>query len=233
MPINFITSPTPTVVTSGLVLYLNASNPSSYPGSGSAWTDLSVSGNNATLVNSPTFSSSNSGYLAFNGFSQYGTLSLPSTLPTGNQMSMGFWSYGLSVANTYLFCGLNGSNRTVNVHLPWGNYNVYWDCGNSGGSFNRLSTYLGTSYQGWHYWMFTKNASTGIMNIYRDNVVIGTGSGYTFSINQSDYARIAKGGPTAPEYWNGYLAQVQVYNKELNSTEITQNYNADKTKYGL
>jgi len=233
MPVNFITSFIPPIVSSGLVLYLNAGNPSSYPGSGSASTDLSVSSNNTTLYNSPTFSSSNGGYLSFNGSSQYGALSSPSALPTGSQMSIGFWSYGLSVANTYLFCGLSGGNRTVNVHLPWGDYNVYWDCGNSGGSYNRLYTYLGTSYQGWHYWMFTKNASTGVMSIYKDNVLLITGGGYTFPINQSTYATIAKGGPTAPEYWNGYLAQVQIYNRVLNNTELTQNYNADKTKYGL
>ena len=146
---------------------------------------------------------------------------------------MGFWSYGLSVANTYLFCGIGGSNRTVNVHLPWGDYNVYWDCGNSGGAFNRMSTYLGTSYQGWHYWMFTKNASTGIMNIYKDGVLLISGGGYVYTINQSDYATIAKGGPSSPEYWNGYLAQVQVYNRELSAGEVVTNYNISASQYGL
>ena len=217
----------------GLVLYLNASNPLSYSGSGINWYDLSPTGNNVVLTNSPTYSVSNGGYLEFNGFSQYGVLSNPASLPTGNEMSMGFWSYGLSVANTYLFCGIGGSNRTVNVHLPWGDYNVYWDCGNSGGAFNRMSTYLGTSYQGWHYWMFTKNASTGIMNIYKDGVLLISGGGYVYTINQSDYATIAKGGPSSPEYWNGYLAQVQVYNRELSAGEVVTNYNISASQYGL
>ena len=54
------------IVTSGLVLNLDATNPASYPGSGTTWTDISGSGNNATITNG-SYDSANGGSIAFNG----------------------------------------------------------------------------------------------------------------------------------------------------------------------
>lgn len=55
---NLIYVPTVTsMVTSGLIMYLDAGNTSSYPGSGTSWADLSGNGRNATLINGPVFSS--------------------------------------------------------------------------------------------------------------------------------------------------------------------------------
>jgi len=57
----------PKITTDGLVLCLDAANPKSYPGSGTAWFDISGNSRNGTLTNSPTFSSSNQGYFSFDG----------------------------------------------------------------------------------------------------------------------------------------------------------------------
>jgi hypothetical protein len=61
----------PKIVTDGLVLCLDAANRKSYPGTGTAWNDLSGNGNNGTLVNGPTFSSANGGNLSFDGTNDY------------------------------------------------------------------------------------------------------------------------------------------------------------------
>ena len=61
----------PSVVTSGLVLALDAGNTKSYPGTGTTWTDLSGNSNTGTLISSPTFSSVNGGSLTFNGSTNY------------------------------------------------------------------------------------------------------------------------------------------------------------------
>ena len=53
------------IITSGLILNLDAGNVASYPGSGTTWTDLSGNGNNGTLINGPTFNSSNGGSILF------------------------------------------------------------------------------------------------------------------------------------------------------------------------
>jgi hypothetical protein len=61
-------SPSASIVTSGLVLSLDAGNPSSYSGSGTTWFDLSGNGNNGTLVNSPSYTTiSGAQTFAFNG----------------------------------------------------------------------------------------------------------------------------------------------------------------------
>jgi hypothetical protein len=61
----------PKTVTDGLVLYLDAANPKSYPGSGTAWSDLSGNGYTGTLINGPTFSSGNGGSIQFDGTNDY------------------------------------------------------------------------------------------------------------------------------------------------------------------
>ena len=61
----------PKIITNGLVLYLDAANRNSYPGSGTTCTDLSGNNNNFTLVNGPTFSSGNMGNIVFDGTDDY------------------------------------------------------------------------------------------------------------------------------------------------------------------
>lgn len=69
---------TPTVtptIPENLLVYLDSGNLSSYPGSGSTWTDLQGGDNNATLINSPIYSSNYSGILSFDDTSlEYGTI---------------------------------------------------------------------------------------------------------------------------------------------------------------
>lgn len=241
MPIYIKTTPTsiPSIVTSGLVLNLDASNASSYPGSGTTWTNLIGNGNNATLVNSPTYSSNSGGYLSFNGSNQYANLTTPSLLPTGSQVTFGVWSYGISATQTYLFnatYGGNIGNRTISLHAPFSDQTIYWDCGDSGGggnTYDRISINVGTGYQGWHYWVYTKNTTTGVMNIYKDSSVLQTGTGKTKSISTSTAARIAANSTTVADFWTGYIAQVQIYNTELSAADVLQNYNATKTRFGL
>jgi hypothetical protein len=64
-------SHSPSIVTDGLVLCLDAGNPKSYPGSGTTWTDLSGNGNNGTLVNGVGYSGDNLGSLSFDGVNDY------------------------------------------------------------------------------------------------------------------------------------------------------------------
>jgi hypothetical protein len=78
----------PGIVTSGLVLCLDAGNTKSYPGSGTTWTDLSGNGNTGTLVNSPSYSSS--GYFSFDGTNKSVSIVKPQPNITG-QISVEIW----------------------------------------------------------------------------------------------------------------------------------------------
>ena len=81
----------PRTITDGLVLCLDAANSKSYPGSGTTWTDLSGNGNNGTLVNGPTYSSSNGGSLVFDGTNDYITSSFATT--SGQAVTYSGWLY--------------------------------------------------------------------------------------------------------------------------------------------
>ena len=69
----------PEIVNSGLVLCLDAANPRSYSGSGTTWSDISGRGNNGTLTNGPTFSSSNGGNNVFDGIDDYAEVTTRNT----------------------------------------------------------------------------------------------------------------------------------------------------------
>jgi hypothetical protein len=224
---------TPIPIQDGLVLYLDAGNASSYSGSGANWYDLSPSGNNVTLFNSPAYSSSNGGYLQFNGSSQYGNIASSTLLPSGNEASVCIWTYGQVTKLSTIFNAYNGTNRTINLHLPWSDGNVYWDCGSSGATFDRIYINENPAFLGWHYWAFTKNASTGIMEMYKDNILQQSGIGKTLTIPTATIAAIGRDAKDLVNYFQGYIAQVQVYNKSLSSSDISTNFNADKARYGL
>ena len=61
----------PRIVTNGLVFSVDAADRNSYPGSGTTWTDVSLSGNNGTLTNGPTFSSTYGGGIVLDGINDY------------------------------------------------------------------------------------------------------------------------------------------------------------------
>ena len=228
------------LVTDNLVLNLDAGDSNSYSGSGTTWTDLSEQGNHATLINNPTYSSNNEGYLNFDGINDYATL--PNMDLTGNEITFSIWTYATSTDSnsSLIFLGdstaPHGNGRIIHVHLPYsGSY--YFDKGHDGSSsasYDRLSGSLPNSdfYQQWVNWAFTANASTGSMKIYRNASLYAsaTGKTKTFSNSDGNMKYIAYGGNY---YYKGRISNLQLYKKELSLSEVTQNFEAAKTRFGL
>jgi hypothetical protein len=81
---------TPSIVTAGLVRWYDAGNTSSYPGTGTTWTDLQGSGYNLTLQNGPTFTSSGVGsYFTFDGSNDY--ILFPNSDVMGSVYTQNIW----------------------------------------------------------------------------------------------------------------------------------------------
>ncbi|MCK5337607.1 MAG: hypothetical protein KAJ50_02305, partial [Bacteroidales bacterium] len=85
-------------------------------------------------------------------------------------ITISFWAYGnwKQPVNNSAMEGLNAEGqRVVNIHLPWSNGNIYWDCGTDG-AYDRI--FKGVSpdiYKGsWNHWAFTKDITTQQMWIY-------------------------------------------------------------------
>lgn len=150
-------------------------------------------GNQELLVNDAAedealISETNDYALEMNGFgaldistAQFGSIS--------NEITVMLWTYGLSdqlPVNTTIFEGRGSDDRRqVNVHLPWGNSQVYWDCGNDGSGYDRINKAANPEdFEGkWNHWAFTKNANTGEMHIYLNGELWHSGSGLTKPIN--------------------------------------------------
>ena len=95
----------PTIVTNGLILNLDASNTSSYPGTGTVWTDLSGQNNNGTLVNGVGYSSVNGGTLTFDGVNDYVNM--------GNIFNFGTGDFTYEVVVLYNNLTSNASGATI------------------------------------------------------------------------------------------------------------------------
>jgi hypothetical protein len=222
----------PKIIANGLVLCLDAGNPKSYPGSGTAWTDLSRNGNNGTLTNGPTFSSDVKGNIVFDGTNDYAILANPSIM-SGNQVSFCVWSKNLNSDSAGSIIWLENASgyRIFQVHLPFFGL-VIFDAGN-GTSFDSYDRAMVEDQitMNWQYWGFTKNVTLGTMKIYLNGALIHTETGTTLPIATPTVGYI--GVNTSGGYQNCSVALMKFYNRELSPAEILQNYNATKGRFKL
>ena len=84
----------PKIITNGLVLYLDAGNSLSYPGSGTIWTDLSRSQVSGSLLNGPTYNSANNGSIVFDGSNDYVDCGNNSSLNAPDEITLSAWING-------------------------------------------------------------------------------------------------------------------------------------------
>jgi hypothetical protein len=223
-PLNY-----PNIVMPGLVLYLDAGITQSYPGSGTTWTDLSLSGNNGTLINGPTYISDNGGYLVFDGASDYVVKSNFSGLGSNPSYTMMTWmqfgnlSIGGGIDTNIMWYGgetIRGAaaldqkaNKFCSLH--YGDDIV----------FNSFSPVLNTSY---HALMSYDNSSR-VVKLYVNGVFIESGT-HSGNLNITSQNLFIGGGPRT---WTGKISTPQIYNRVLSDAEVLQNYNSQKGRFGL
>ncbi len=181
--------------------------------------------------NKGLLTSQNDSYLNNNGSISYININ-PSVFPLiTDKITIGVWVYGDSLrlpANTSILEG-NDSNdqRQINIHLPWSDSNVYWDCGNDGTGYDRISVPATTAQiKGkWNFWAFTKNANTGIMEIYLNGLLVTSGQGKTKMIDIKKMI-VGMGIGGANPYLGNY-DELSIWNKNLSPAGILQIMNKD------
>jgi hypothetical protein len=230
-------SSTPSVpVTNNLVLYYDPSNPSSYSGSGTMINDLSGNGLSGTMSNI-TFTSP---YFSFNGSSSQ--ISVPDNVllePGAGDWSIEFW------VNHSVIAGLSRiliAKTDGGLAQDWGyglrtaaNGNTFMEIGNGTTSLQSSMTTLTTNtwYQVVGVWT---NVSSNSLALYLNGNLIGSISHSFTSVKNTTsplYIGSFGDGSAFGQWLNGRMGVVRMYNKALTSSEIIQNYNADKSKYGL
>jgi hypothetical protein len=216
------------IVRNGLVLNLDAGNLSSYPGTGTTWTDLSGNSNNGTLTNGPTYSSANNGSIVFDGTNDYVTIN--QTLSTPFTVT-GFVRYTDQAKIQNSFINTNPHTTFLISLNRTGTGDIYVYIGN-GSSWLATPAIISSTnmiVNQWYQVSFTTTGSGSIL--YLNGVNVGTsvhspsGWGSTYYLGT---IIIASG-----EYLRGNIANTQIYNRALTATEIQQNYNAFATRYGL
>ena len=230
----------PSIVTDGLVLCLDAGNPKSYPGSGTTWTDLSSNGNTGTLVNGVGYNSGNLGSLSFDGVNDYvGCGSgIDSTISFGQGKSFTLEVFFETNDYTTLQSiiarrNIDGSGSTDYMIFYQGS-NLIFGTGISSdiGAWRNLGTAFTYNNQIMHF--------CGVVNSTGDET--GTKITYKNGVQIDSVSYTKKASPTANQtfigkvngdslYFNGKIYSTKIYNRALTASEIQQNYNALKSRF--
>jgi hypothetical protein len=221
------------IITSGLVLALDAADRNSYVSGSTIWNDVSGNSYNSTLTNGPTFSDNS---IVFDGIDDY------STIGSRN---------GSSFTDT--------DNMTVSIFLKINNKNVSGILGrfSSGASndgwtiwvynnklifFNTNSSnaydpdYNSTGYSftdsKWFNFCVTRNSSTKELKWYVNGEL-----NQEYITNNSTYLKtnngISIGSLGTSYYMNGSVGTIKIYNRALSASEVLQNYNSQKSRFNL
>jgi hypothetical protein len=214
------------IIRDGLVLDLDAGISTSYPGSGTTWTDLSVYSNNGTLTNGPTYSSSNGGSIVFDGVDDKVTFP-NNTISTSAGMTVEVWfktSSGTKYQDIFDLDDAYGVWIVTNFSAS----------GKINASFNTLSGYMTADYvaNNWYQVVLSGSGTSNFM--YLNGVQVATASQTVATSINLNTARIGNvDGDRASEYLVGNVSCLKLYNRALTSAEISQNYNALKDRFGL
>ncbi len=246
----------PRIVTSGLVLALDAADRNSYPGTGATWLDLSGNNNSGSLTAGPTFNGANGGSIQFDGTDDYidnvGGLSSFNFIQNTNVFSINIWFKINDLTNSQIIMGnsITAIEKGFYVQFlrgytsTFGEYNI--SCLVTNGINNNLvsvgatdnNTVTSTNWINACYvinnatsgqWYFNGVAVTTSIKKDTQTVTNSKSTG-----NSTRTLNIARGNYSSTlATLKGNISNVQLYNRALSATEVLQNYNATKSRFGL
>ena len=223
----------PKIVTDGLVLYLDAGNSLSYPGSGTTWTDLSRSMLSGSLVNGPTYSSANLGSIVFDGNNDYIDLGNPNLYKFTTNFSISAWAlYSQIKINWPAIIAKGDYAYRISANVDGTKF--HFGINNSPTTSIFFDSTINFELNKWYYitLTFTNIKLTGYVNgIESGNASFASP---TSCYNNPYNVRLGSNEQGAGgRNWPGRISGVQFYNRVLSAEEILQNYNATKTRFGL
>jgi len=228
------------IVTRGLVLNLDASAPSSYPGSGTSWNSIAQT-YATTLVNGPSFNSSNGGSIVFDDTDDY-----VEVLSNGNVANFTVQSYTIETivyptVDPDTNEGIMWSYDYTAHSSPY--YSQHLRLGGSGGTNDEIGFYWndGANYQGfevnnaiptlntWYY--ISATYTSGYQAVYINGSVAGstTRTDTISYYNQPIWISKANFGG----YFGGRIAVTRFYNRALAAAEILQNFKVQRSRFGI
>jgi hypothetical protein len=250
-------SHSPSIVTNGLILCLDAANPKSYPGSGTTWTDLSGNGNTGTLTNGPTYSSANLGSIKFDATDDYVVINDSNTLDLTTALTLSIWfnrgdilTLSAGDQHNYIVKGNTQApggdqiNYSVGIATTGGRDGRYFwrhDLVSATNTFAPPSSLFSANQ--WYNLVITHvSGSTPIPylnGVVQTNWTMTSGSAsnplvantYKTTIS-GDAERPAPESNRAATF-NGRMSNVSIYNRALTAAEVRQNFNALRGRFGI
>jgi hypothetical protein len=228
----------PNIVTDGLVLYLDAANTKSYVSGSTLWNDLSGT-NNGTLTNGPTFNPGNGGSILFDGLNTY----VESKKISPTRFTLSSWFKATGVPSTNDAGGGNLINSSPQLFggavqfllaYSWSNqrciFVVQTNTGNNAATPNntilRNTIYNATGvYNGTRSQIYINGVLINDISWNTDPVYPTTGN-VNVQIGRWGY-------PGFTRHFNGNIYNTSIYNRALSATEVLQNYNVLKNRFGL
>jgi hypothetical protein len=234
----------PPIVTSGLVLNLDAGNTKSYPRSGTVWRDLSGNNNSGSLVNGPTFNSANGGSIVFDGVDDFALINNPTTIQN-QDFTVSVW-INPEVQNAAVISIIDFDHATSPYqgwvmqsedaitnryfYLAWYDGSQFQPTGGGGygaGKGIQITT------SAWQNIIYSKNGTTLLGYKNGSQVYSGTAGNSNASYVSSRNIRIGGCVAIAGRNFKGNIPLAQIYNRALSASEILQNYNALKSRFNL
>lgn len=219
---------------SSLLIWLDAASYASYPKTGSIWTDISNSGNNGTLVNSPVYSPAYYGGIDFDGTNRYVTIADNSRLYTFPEMTLEVAARVNNTANNFILAQKFNytSVRGYGIELYT---TVQGYCSNFG--FDTVN-YPISNIQANKVYLYTLTKIGNLQSLYINGILVATlsslgqgsasTSGWDFRIGARSNAALSNS-----SLLSGTIYSVKLYNQGLSAREVAQNFNMLRFRYGL
>jgi hypothetical protein len=209
------------IVTSGLVLNLDAGWYNSYSGT-TTWFDIK-GGYNGTLINGPTFNGGSQGAIVFDGTDDYVNLgSIAQIAPGTGDFTIEFWINPTNWSNTYMPLLTTTVTNGIWIGKVENNFALR--------TYNVADDLQSTTFPTPGVWTNVIIQRSGnIATIYYNTISIVSGT-VTRNYAQGT-TEIARDGVTS--VFNGKISTVKYYNRALSPQEVLQNYNAQKSRFGI
>lgn len=236
-----ITDYVPQITTSNLLLYLDAADSNSYPGTGTTWSDLSGNGYDGTLTNGPVYNSTYFDFDGDNDYVEFGTIPVNDPLqlnnPSGGGMSIMFavWfdgsgdDYQRIIAKSNGGIGANGWSVYRNRKISGDNM-IFSVNGSNVLVSNEPPSPVDNV---WQIWTVTYDQSTSAANWYYNGQQDTSGSSAYSVPNVETGMRLGTWNHSDARELNGRIGFFMVYDKVLSESEITGNFQVLRSNYGL
>ncbi len=187
-----------------------ASNPISFEGFSDTINSVIFANNNHAI------DFSNQGYIA---------LDAKNLSSISKELTIAFWANGDPKSlptNTSVIYGYaaDKNQRQLNIHFPWSDGSVYFDCGFAAGNFDRINkAATAAEYKGiWNHWAFTKNATTGNMSIYLNGTLWLSGTSKTKAMSLMNV--ILGKDQAFNNNYKGRLSELSIWDKAISAADI-------------